>query len=92
MSETKYLVRREYWDAENDRWILTTLNAHGEAGLNFMQGDDYKTFKGQFGEPDPKLSALYNVVMDNKIIDDVVPEIEAINRVCWAYLKLKLGT
>jgi len=90
MSETKYIVKREYWDAENDRWILTTLDKDGEVGLNFMQGDDYETFKSQFGEPDPKLSALYKVVDDNNIIDEDVSETELINRVCWAYLKLRV--
>ena len=87
------IIKREHnWDAENDRWILTTLSAHGVFGLNFMQGDDYETFRRDFSEPDPKLTAFYRVVVDNEIIDKGLPIMEEINRVCWAYLKLRINT
>ena len=43
-----------------------------------------------YSEPDPKLSAFYEVVIDQNIMDGVLTRMEGINRVCWAYLKLRI--
>jgi len=77
-----------YWDAGNDRWILISRDDERTIiGLNFMQGDDYDLFIKDYGKPDPGLTALYKTVLDNNIVKGNM--IEIINKVCWAWIKLR---
>ena len=76
-----------HWDKENDRWIMTSMDAHGEFGLNFMQGDDYDLFVKDYGKADPALTALHETICCFKIVEGSTMEI--INKVCWAWINLR---
>jgi hypothetical protein len=80
------LLRVEHrWDTENDRWIYIEHYESGYLGLNFMQGNEYESFKEGWCKMDRGLSEFYNE--NNETIKKYpgASAIETINAAMWLY-------
>ena len=83
---------REYkqehiWSKADDRWIFIEKKDGVLIGLNYMQGDDYESFKAHFAKNDEKLTQFANRMMHFKGEESFV---EFINKVIWLYFELSI--
>ena len=83
---------REYkqehiWSKADDRWIFIEKEDGVLIGLNYMQGDDYESFKAHFAKNDEKLTQFANRMMHFKGEESFV---EFINKVIWLYFELSI--
>ena len=73
------------WDKSNDRWIFIEHQDGILVGLNYMQGNEYETFKSNFTKNDEKLTEFAIKMLDFKGEETYI---EFINKVIWLYFEL----
>ena len=73
------------WDESNDRWIFLKHQDGILVGLNYMQGDEYETFKSNFAKNDEKLTKFAIKMLDFRGEETYI---EFINKVIWLYFEL----
>ncbi len=75
------------WCEINDRWIYLEYNEiHKIIGMNFMQGDDYESFKKGWCYSDQGLTEFYKSMLYTFPIEKAsVPTLNFINKCMWAF-------
>ena len=81
----KKYKQEHIWDESNDRWIFLEFKDGILIGLNYMQGDNYETFKNHFARNDRKLTKFRHKMKDFRGEETYI---EFINKVIWLYFEL----
>ena len=79
------------WDQGHDRWIYIERYRDDDfIGLNFMQGDEYETFKESWGKVDMYMSNIYQDMKDNYSHElEKIGELEFMNKVFWTKILIQ---
>jgi hypothetical protein len=73
------------WNESNDRWIFIEHKDGILVGLNYMQGNEYETFKSNFAKNDEKLTEFAIKMLDFRGEETYI---EFINKVIWLHFEL----
>lgn len=75
------------WCKSDDRWIYVEYNEQRKIiGLNFMQSDEYESFKDNWCHADPGLTEYYEAMIYTFPIEkSSVDTLVFINKCMWAY-------
>ncbi len=75
------------WCDKDDRWVYLEYNEINKIiGMNFMQGENYESFKKSWCFSDNGLTEFYKQILYTFPIEYVnVSTLEFINKCMWAY-------
>jgi len=78
---------KHIWCEEDDRWVYLEYNdTHKIIGMNFMQGDEYESFKKDWCKSDNGLTEFYNSMLYTFPIEKVsVLPLDFINKCMWTF-------